>query len=167
MAKKTARYKATPKAGSRASRTSTRQPADTAPVRLLSGGNPQIPKGYGDAPVRAYLAAMPCWKRAAGEMIDAIITRTVPRLRKAVKWNSPLYGAGEEDRGWFLSFHCFDKYIKIAFHRGTSLRPPPPEGSKQPDIRYLHVTEAWGTDEDQRAFTEWVRQAAALPGERM
>lgn len=139
------------------------KPADGKPV-LLSGGNPQIPKGYGDAPVQAYIAAMPGWKSAVGRRIDAIIERTVPDVRKAVKWNSPLYGA-PGDEGWFLSYHCFDRYIKVAFHRGTSLEPPPPIASKQKDVRYYHVQEDEGIDEER--FADWVKQASQLPGEKM
>jgi hypothetical protein len=130
---------------------------------LLSGGNPQIPKGEGDAPVKAYLAAMPGWKRDVGRRLDALIVRTVPGVRKAVKWNSPFYGAGDE--GWFLSFHCMTKYIKVAFFRGTSLRPPPPGASKQKEVRYLDVYEDEPLDEAR--FAAWVKQASRLPGERM
>lgn len=128
-------------------------------VRLLAGGNPQIAKGDGDEPVRAYIAAMPGWKRAVGERLDAIITRTVPGVRKAVRWNSPFYGAPEA--GWFVSYHCFTKYVKVTFFDGSSLDPVPPVESKDANVRYLHVDEE-GLDEDQ--FTSWVRQAAALPG---
>jgi len=134
----------------------------TEPV-LLSGGNPQIAKGYGDAPVQAYVAAMPGWKSDVGRRLDALIARTVPDVRKAVKWNSPFYGV--EDQGWFLSFHCFTKYIKVAFFRGTSLRPVPPGESKQKEVRYLDIHEDDGLDEAQ--FAEWVKQASQLPGERM
>jgi len=135
--------------------------ADT-PV-LLSGGNPQNAKGYGDAPVQAYIAAMPGWKRDAGHRLDALIEKTVPGVRKAVKWNSPFYGV--EEGSWFLNLHCFDKYIKVAFFRGTSLRPVPPVASKSQDTRYFHVHENDTLDEAQ--FTAWVKQASALPGERM
>jgi hypothetical protein len=134
-----------------------------APV-LLSGGNPQIAKGYGDAPVQAYIAAMPGWKRDVGRRLDAIIARAVPGARKAVKWNSPFYGAGEENQGWFLSYHCFTKYVKVTFFRGASLDPQPPGKSKHPEVRYLDIHED-GLDEAQ--FAAWVRQAAALPGERL
>ena len=134
------------------------------PAVLLSGGNPQIAKGYGEAPVQAYLDAMPGWKQEAGRRLDALITACVPAVRKAVKWNSPLYGApGRED--WFLSFHAITRYIKIAFHNGVELDPPLPVGSKQPKVRYLHFDEAEPFDE--AAFTAWVKQAAALPGEKM
>lgn len=141
--------------------------------RLLSGGNPQIPMGYGEEPIREYIAAMPGWKRRMGERIDAMIASSLPRafaLQKAVKWNSPLYGRKSPDGGyeWFLSVHCFEKYIKIAFFCGASLTPPPPEASKQPGVRYLHIREDWGKDpRDEEQFAEWVRQASRLPGERM
>ena len=130
---------------------------------LLSGGNPQIPKGEGDGPVQAYIAAVPGWKQAVARQLDRLITGAVPGVRKAVKWNSPFYGAGEE--GWFLSFHCFDRYIKVTFFRGTSLTPPPPVGSKHPEVRYLHVPEDPPLDEAQ--FLDWVAQASRLPGERL
>ena len=130
------------------------------PVKLLSGGNPQIAKGDGDAPVQAYIAAMPGWKGEAGRKLDALIVRTVPKVRKVVRWNSPFYGIGDE--GYFLSFHCFTKYIKVAFFRGASLRPAPPVSSKNDDVRYLHVSEDAPLEEAQ--FVKWVRQAAALPG---
>lgn len=130
---------------------------------LLSGGNPQIAKGYGDAPVQAYIVAMPGWKSAVGRRIDALIMRTVPGVRKAVKWNSPFYGAGDE--GWFLSFHVFTKYIKVAFFRGTWLRPIPPGGSRQKEVRYLDIHEEDPLDEVQLA--DWVKQASQLPGEKM
>ncbi|MBO4121066.1 DUF1801 domain-containing protein [Cupriavidus gilardii] len=133
--------------------------ADGKPV-LLSGGNPQIPKGDGDAPVQAYIAAMPDWKREVGRQLDTLIVRTVPDVRKAVKWNSPFYGV--EGRGWFLSFHCFTRYVKVAFFKGSSLRPLPPRESKDPDTRYLDIYEADGIDEER--VGEWIRQAAELPG---
>jgi hypothetical protein len=135
---------------------------ETKPT-LLSGGNPQIAKGYGDAPVQAYIAAMPDWKSGVGQRLDALIARTVPGVRKAVKWNSPLYGV--EDNVWFLSFHVFTKYIKVAFFRGAQLRPVPPGASKQKDVRYLDIHEDDELDEAQ--FTAWVKQASQLPGERM
>ena len=130
---------------------------------LLSGGNPQIAKAYGDAPVQAYIAAMPGWKRDVGRRLDALIVRTVPGVRKAVKWNSPFYGI--EGQGWFLGFHCFTKYVKVAFFRGTSLRPVPPGESKQKEVRYLDIHEDDQLDEAQ--FAAWVKQASQLPGERM
>ena len=137
-------------------------PAGAKPV-LLSGGNPQIAKGYGDAPVQAYIAAMPGWKRALGRRLDALIVQTVPEVRKAVKWNSPFYGI--EGQGWFLSYHCFTRYVKVAFFRGASLHPLPPGGSKQKDVRYLDIHEDDQLDEAR--FAAWVKQASQLPGERM
>ena len=151
MAKKTPR-KAAPE-----------RPSANKPAKLLSGGNPQIAKGYGDAPVQAYIAAMPDWKRALGERLDEIITRTIPGVNKAVKWNSPFYGV--EEGVWFLSFHCFAKYVKVAFFRGASLRPLPPGESKQKEVRYLDIREDDAFDEKQ--FAAWVKQASKLPGERM
>jgi hypothetical protein len=142
-----------------------KKPAKPKPaaVKLLSGGNPQIPLGYGDAPVRAYLAAMPGWKRAVGRRLDALIVAAVPGVVKAVKWNTPFYGL--EGQGWFLAFHCITKYIKVAFFRGTSLRPPPPVASKQKDVRYFHIHQDEPIDEAQ--FAAWVQQASQLPGERL
>ena len=127
---------------------------------LLAGGNPQIAKSDGDVPVKAYIGAMPGWKSAVGRRLDTLIERTVPSVRKAVKWNSPFYGV--EGRGWFLSFHCFTRYIKVTFFRGTSLRPVPPGESKHRDVRYLDIHEDDRLDEAQLA--RWIRQAAALPG---
>jgi hypothetical protein len=144
-----------------AKKAATKQ-AGAKPV-LLSGGNPQIAKAYGDAPVQAYIAAMPGWKSGIGRRLDALITRTVPGVRKAVKWNSPLYGV--EEHVWFLGFHCFTRYVKVAFFRGASLRPPPPGPSKQKDVRYLDIREDDELDEAQ--FAAWVKQASHLPGERM
>ncbi|WP_407848076.1 DUF1801 domain-containing protein [Bordetella petrii] len=146
------------KASKAASRGPARQ-ADAGPV-LLSGGNPQIAKADGDAPVQAYIAAMPGWKRDIGRRLDALIVRTVPGVRKAVRWNSPFYGV--EGRGWFLSFHCFTKYIKVTFFRGVALQPMPPGPSKDPDTRYLDIHEDAGLDEP--AVAEWIRQASQLPG---
>ena len=134
-----------------------------AKPKLLSGGNPQIALGYGDAPVQAYIAAMPGWKSAVGRRLDELIERAVPGVHKAVKWNSPLYGV--EGEGWFLSFHCFAKYIKVAFFRGASLRPMPPGESKQMEVRYLDIREDDQLDEAQ--FARWVKQASKLPGEWM
>jgi len=131
----------------------------TVPV-LLSGGNPQIAKADGNAPVQAYIAAMPGWKRALGKRLDALIMRTVPDVRKAVKWNSPFYGI--EGRGWFLSFHVFTRYVKLTFFRGTSLRPVPPGASAQKDVRYLDIHE--GDELDEAQMAAWLKQAAALPG---
>jgi hypothetical protein len=128
---------------------------------LLAGGNPQIAKGEGDAPVQAYIAAMPGWKRAVGRRLDELIVRTVPGVRKAVKWNSPLYGV--EERGWFLSIHTYTNYVKVAFFRGTSLRPVPPGESKMKHTRYLDIHEDDQLDEAQLA--RWFKQASRLPGE--
>ena len=127
---------------------------------LLSGGNPQIAKADGDPPVQAYIAALPGWKRAAGKRLDALITRAVPGVKKAVKWNSPFYGV--EGKGWFLSFHAFTKYMKVVFFQGTSLRPLPPVPSKSDGARYVHVHEDEEIDEAQ--LSAWVKQAAAIPG---
>ena len=137
-------------------------PVAETPVVLLSGGNPQIPKGHGDAPVQAYIAALPGWKQELGARLDALIEQAVPGVQKAVKWNSPLYGV--EGQGWFLSFHAFTRYMKVAFFRGQSLEPMPPGASKSQDTRYLDIHEG-GLDEAQ--FVDWVRQASVLPGERM
>jgi hypothetical protein len=133
------------------------------PPRLLSGGNPQVPKGEGDAPVQAWIAALPGWKRGAGRALDACIARTVPDVHKAVKWNSPMYG--NHGDGWFASMHAYDRYIKVAFFRGTALEPKPPVASKHPTTRYFHLHEDEALDDAQ--FADWVRQASALPGERM
>lgn len=130
------------------------------PVTLLSGGNPQIAKADGDAPVQAYIAAMPSWKRDLGQRLDALIVRTLPGVRKAIKWNSPLYGV--EGQGWFLGVHCFTHYVKVTFFRGTSLRPVPPGASKGKDTRYIDIRE--GDELDETQLASWVKQAAALPG---
>ncbi len=151
MAGKTSKATAKPKAGE-----------GGQPI-LLSGGNPQIAKGYGDAPVQAYIAAMPGWKSALGARLDALITSAVPGVRKAVKWNSPLYGMEDDD--WFIGIHVFTRYVKVAFFRGASLDPLPPGTSKQKEVRYLDIHEDDELDEAQ--FTTWVKQAAALPGEKM
>ena len=129
-------------------------------VRLLSGGNPQIPKADGDAPVQAYIAAMPEWKSGVGRRLDDLIARTVPEARKAVRWNSPFYGI--EGQGWFLSYHVFARYVKVTFLNGGSLSPLPPVESKDKDTRYFHIYEDGLIDEEQ--MVEWLRQAAALPG---
>lgn len=134
-----------------------------AEPKLLSGGNPQVPKGQGDAPVQAYIAAMPGWKSEVGRQLDTLISGAVPGVLKAVKWNSPLYGM--EEKTWFLGIHVFAKYIKVAFFRGAALDPLPPVGSKQKDVRYFHIREDEAFDEAQ--FTDWVKQASQLPGERM
>ncbi len=127
---------------------------------LLAGGNPQIAKGDGDGPVQAYIAAMPGWKRDVGRRLDTLITRGVPEVRKAVRWNSPFYGV--EGKGWFLTFHCFTKYIKVAFFKGSSLNPVPPVASKDEATRYFHIYE--GDDIDEALVANWIRQAAELPG---
>ena len=130
---------------------------------LLSGGNPQIAKGYGDLVVQAYIAAMPGWKKDVGQKIDALVTRLVPGVEKAVKWNTPFYGL--EKDSWFLSFHCFNHYVKVTFFRGTSLDPLPPGTSKQKEVRYLDIRE---TDAiDQALLSSWIRQASELPGEKL
>ncbi|HEX2473219.1 MAG TPA: DUF1801 domain-containing protein [Lacipirellulaceae bacterium] len=146
-----------------ASKAQSRKTGRRGEPKLLSGGNPQIAKGYGDAPVQAYIAAMPGWKQRVGRRLDALIERAVPDVSKAVKWNSPFYGI--EGQGWFLSFHCFTKYIKVGFFRGKSLRPLPPGESKQKEVRYLDIHEDDQLDEAQ--FAAWVQQASQLPGERM
>lgn len=139
----------------------TRPRKQKQPV-LLSGDNPQIAKGYGDAPVQAYIAAIPGWKRDVARRLDALIARTIPGVSKAVKWNSPFYGL--EGQGWFVSFHCFTNYMKVTFFRGTSLRPMPPGESKHEQVRYLDVREG---QLDEAQFVDWVKQASALPGERL
>lgn len=148
-AAKTNKAEALPKAGAKAE-----------PMKLLSGGNPQIAKADGDAPVQAYIAAMPGWKRHVGHRLDALIVRTLPGVRKAVKWNSPLYGM--EGQGWFLGVHCFTHYVKVTFFRGMSLRPIPPGASKGKDTRYIDIRE--GDELDEAQMASWVKQAAALPG---
>lgn len=131
--------------------------------KLLSGGNPQIPKGFGDAPVQAWIAAVPGWKSAAMARLDALVVANAPGVRKAVKWNSPLYGIDEGT--WFLGVHAFDRYLKVSFVNGEGLEPMPPETSKQKTVRYFHIREGEPMDEAQMA--DWIRQAAALPGEKM
>ena len=139
-----------------------KEPAAGAKPVLLSGGNPQIAKGFGDAPVQAYIAAMPGWKRDLGRRIDALIVKIVPGVHKAVKWNSPLYGV--EEGSWFISYHCFTKYLKVTFFRGTSLKPVPSGMSKHKEIRYLDIHEGAF---DEKQFVDWVKQASKLPGEKM
>ena len=151
------------KTSRKSTKVANKAPSGGAKPTLLAGGNPQIAKADGDAPVQAYIAAMPGWKSEVGRRLDALIVRTVPGVRKAVKWNSPFYGIGGQ--GWFLSFHCFTKYVKVAFFRGASLRPLPPGESKQKDVRYLDIHEDDQLDEAQLAA--WVKQASQLPGERM
>jgi hypothetical protein len=131
-----------------------------AKVAVLAGGNPRIAKADGDAPVQAYIAALPGWKRDLGQRLDALIARTVPNVRKTVKWNSPLYGI--DGQGWFLALHTFTRYLKVAFFRGASLRPVPPGASKSKDTRYIDIHEDDALDEPQMA--RWVKRAAALPG---
>jgi hypothetical protein len=140
--------------------TKPRKPAGRSKTVLLSGGNPRIAKEEGDAPVRAYIAAMPGWKRDLGKRLDALVVKNVPDVRKAVKWNSPFYGV--EGRGWFLGLHVFTRYVKVAFFRGASLRPVPPGPSKDENTRYIDIHEDDELDEAQMA--SWVKQAAALPG---
>lgn len=167
-AKKSTKAKNARKAKQKASAQRKVQPKGPRSTRssepvLLSGGNPQIPKGYGDEPVQAYIAAMPGWKRDVGRWIDAIIDRTVPGVKKAVKWNSPFYG--NEVDSWFASFHCFNKYVKVAFFKGASLRPLPSGGSKHKEVRYFDIYE--DDPRDEARFASWVKQASRLPGERM
>lgn len=138
------------------------KPAKAGKPVLLSGDNPQIAKGYGDAPVQAYIAAVPGWKQDIARRLDAIIVRTVPKVYKGVKWNTPLYGF--EGEGWFVGMHCFTHYVKVTFFRGSSLRPVPPGGSKHPEIRYLDIREG---QLDEAQFANWVKQAGKLPGEKM
>lgn len=130
---------------------------------LLSGGNPQIAKGDGDEPVRAYVAALPGWKHDVGKRIDELVTQAVPRARKAVRWNTPFYGV--EGQGWFLAMHCFTKYVKVSFLNGATLDPLPPVPSKQPSVRSIHI----GEDDpiDERLFRRWIKQAASTPGEKI
>ena len=131
--------------------------------RLLSGDNPQIPKGMGEGPVQDYIAAMPGWKLDVGRRIDDIAGATLPDLRRMVKWNTPFYGVTEGE--WIMGFHCLTRYVKVSFFRGARLDPVPPVGSKQPEVRYLHVGEDGVLDQDQ--FADWLRQAARLPGEKL
>ena len=132
-------------------------------TKLLSGGNPQIAKGYGNAPVAAYIAAMPGWKSDVGRRIDALVERVVPDVYKAVKWNSPLYGF--EGKGWFLALHCYTKYVQLSFFRGSSLDPPPVKTSKYVNVRYVDIPEGAPLDEAQ--LERWVKQASELPGEKL
>ena len=131
--------------------------------RLLSGGNPQIPKGDGDAPVQAYIAAMPGWKHEVGRYLDTLVEQCVPDVRKAVRWNTPFYGI--EDQGWFLAYHCFTKYVKVTFLNGASLRPVPPVKSRHEDVRYFHFHEE--DEPDEELLVNWIRQASALPGDNV
>lgn len=142
-----------------------REPLKPGPdgVVRLAGGNPQIAKGYGDEVVQRYIAAMPGWQSDVGRRLDAIIERTVPGVEKAVKWNTPLYGTDKDV--YFVSYHCMTRYVKVAFHNGAALDPPPPGTSRQARVRYLDIYEADTIDEDQ--FADWVGQASQLPGEKM
>ena len=151
--------KVTPK-GEPADKGQRSEAGGTAPVVLLAGGNPQIAKADGDAPVQAYIAAMPGWKSEVGRNLDTLIVQTVPDVQKAVKWNSPFYGI--QGQGWFLNFHCFTKYVKVAFFRGAALQPPPPGQSKDKDMRYLDIHE----DEriDEKLLASWIEQASKIPG---
>jgi hypothetical protein len=149
------------RAGSKAAASRRKQPARAAEPVLLSGGNPQIAKADGDAPVQAYIAAMPGWKRDVGRRLDALIVTIVPEVRKAVRWNSPFYGI--EGQGWFLGLHCLTNYVKVAFFRGRALRPVPPVESKQAEVRYLHIHE--NTPFNEELVASWIRQASKLPGE--
>ena len=133
--------------------------AKTAKPKLLSGGNPQVAKADGDAPVQAYIAAMPGWKRGVGERLDALIVKTVPNVRKAVMWNSPFYGV-EGGQGWFVSFHTFANYVKVTFFKGASLQPPP-AGGKSAEARWVDIHEG---DFDDKQLAKWIKQAAKLPG---
>jgi hypothetical protein len=163
VAKKVAAKRVATKAAGPRKTAPKSQPRKVAEPVLLAGGNPQIAKADGDAPVQAYIAAMPGWKQGVGRRLDALILRTVPGVRKAVKWNSPFYGT--KGQGWFLSFHCFTKYVKVTFFRGTSLRPLPPGASKHKEVRYLDIHEDDQLDEARLAA--WLKQASRLPGERM
>jgi hypothetical protein len=163
--KSATKSQSTPKAGAKAKPGASEakpikvRKGEKVAVVLLSGGNPRIAKADGDAPVQAYIAAMPGWKRDVGKRLDALIVRNVPNVRKAVKWNSPFYGI--EGQGWFLSFHVFTHYVKVTFFRGTSLRPVPPGTSKHKDVRYFDILEG---ELDEAQMATWVKQAAALPG---
>ena len=150
-------------ANSEKARAKPKAAAGEKPVVLLSGGNPQIAKGYGDEPVQAYIAAMPGWKQDIGRRLDDIIVRTIPNVQKAVKWNTPFYGL--DGKTWFLGFHCITKYVKVAFMQGASLDPMPPGTSKQKHVRYLDIHENEAIDEAQ--FADWVTQASLLPGEKL
>ena len=149
--------------GGRSTATRSKGHFRAAKPALLAGGNPQIAKAGGDAPVQAYIAAMPGWKSDIGRRLDTLVARTVPGVRKAVKWNSPFYGV--ERQGWFLNFHTFTKYVKVAFFRGTSLRPVAPGESRHKEVRYLDIHEDDQFDEVR--FAAWVKQVSRLPGERM
>jgi hypothetical protein len=158
--KSTRKAPAKRKAAAKPKRTTTGKARATANPKLLAGGNPQIPKGDGDAPVQAYIAAMPDWKRDVGKRLDKLIVKNVPKVRKAVRWNSPFYGT--EGKGWFLNVHVFAKYVKVTFFDGASLRPAPPGCTpKSGETRWIDIYE----DElDEVQFAAWVKQASKLPG---
>jgi hypothetical protein len=141
-------------------KSASRSAPKTDKPKLLAGGNPQIPKGDGDGPVQAYIEAMPGWKQDVGRRLDALIERTVPDVVKGVRWNSPFYGV--EDQGWFLSYHCYTKYVKVTFFKGTSLDPVPPVESKHDEERYFHIHE--DEEVDQALLTSWIKQASEIPG---
>jgi hypothetical protein len=151
-----AKPKKTAKKAKAAPKTAAKKP------KLLSGGNPQIAKGYGDAPVKAYIAAVPGWRKDVAKRIDAIISKAVPGVKKAVKWNSPFYGV--EDDLWFASFHIFARYVKVTFFQGANLKPPPEGKSKYPQVRYYDIREG---ELDEKQFAAWIKQASKLPGEKM
>jgi hypothetical protein len=144
-------------------KTTPGKPTKNAEPVLLAGGNPQIAKADGDAPVQAYIAAMPGWKSDVGRDLDTLIARTVPGVHKAVKWNQPFYG--HEGEGWFLAFRCYTNYVQLQFFRGTSLDPVPPKASKHDEVRYFDIHEDDELDEAQ--LVDWVKQASRLPGERL
>jgi hypothetical protein len=152
----------TGKATKRSTKAAKATKAPAAAPRLLSGGNPQIAKGEGNAPVQAWIAAVPDGKRQLARRVDALIARAVPKVRKAVKWNSPLYGNGD---GWFLGLHVYARYLKVTFFRGAALAPMPPGKSRQPHVRHLDLR--YGEDFDEAQFVDWVAQASRLPGEKM
>jgi hypothetical protein len=152
---------ASPKPSSASATAHNKAPKPDTSPKLLSGGNPQIAKADGDAPVQAYIAAMPGWKREIGQQLDALIVRELPQVKKAVRWNTPFYGL--EGQGWFLAFHCFAKYIKVAFLRGRALQPMPPIESKDPNARYVHIFENDALDDKQ--LRAWLKQAAKMPGD--
>ncbi len=141
----------------------SKKKAAPSKAKLLFGGNPQVPKGDGEAPVRAYIAAMPGWKKKVGRHLDALIEGTVPGVRKAVRWNTPFYGV--EGQGWFLAIHCYTKYVQVTFLHGEKLHPPPPKKSKQKSVRYLDIHEDF--DLDDEALADWIRQASSIPGESL
>lgn len=160
---KTTTTSSTPKEAARKVIPKATRPKGPAKVKLLSGGNPQIAKGYGEAPVQAYLQAIPDWKREVAVRLDALITCAFPKVQKAVKWNTPMYGTDE--KSFFMGFHMITKYVKVAFFHGALLKPMPPDASTQKKVRYLHIHEHDKLNEKQ--FIAWVKQAAMIPGEKM